>query len=370
MLVEKKAMDIYLGLINDEFVYLALQHYGFDNTWIVLPFMDINKRAIAVNRRSETARKAVILYKNELYILKEIPWYCSDDTFVNYEINLQVKLQHMGLPIPEMMKTLHGTYYTCLKDGTAEKFYFLQRFISGGSWDTIDGYVKSAGKVLAEMHNKAQLISDEITSLYQPPYTNVFDLADKMIDVLSETVVEKSNILSTSDIHIIKNFCEACKEKVRMNRNSAMEKGYSGFRMPIHGDYNPWNLIYHPQTAVVLGIVDFDNSIIDNPVHDVVEALIDFCFLTYKNQTTRFRGIPTVFNKTYGELFLGAYMDIYGGDIHKFAPYAKEVSVTISMELAALGLVRGDYHFQDCPKLLEMIEVSGLYIHELFSEIL
>src|SRR5690554_3104170 len=108
MLVEKKDTDFYLGMIPDDVMFSILREYGFDDSWIVLPFLNINNKALAINRRSETSRKAVLLYKGELYILKEIPWYCSNKEFVNFATEIQYFLMENNIPIPQLLRNYEG----------------------------------------------------------------------------------------------------------------------------------------------------------------------------------------------------------------------------------------------------------------------
>lgn len=209
--------------------------------------------------------------------------------------------------------------------------------------------------------------SFEMVSDFTIPKSDVFDLADKMIDVLLQTVAENADALHVTDKQLINKYCEECKVKINDYRTVAIKNGYKNMETLVHGDYNPWNLLFHPEKATVIGVIDFDNSIVDNPVHDLVEALVDFCFFSYKNQTTRFKGLPQQFNQERGRLFIDSYRESAEIDLSQFAPYIEEVAAAITIELSALGLVRGDYNFRDCEKLSEISDILGRCIKQLIT---
>jgi hypothetical protein len=355
MLVEKKNIDTQFGMIPDEILNYVLSMYQFDNSWLVLPFINVNKKAIAINRRSETARKAVILYKSELYILKEIPWYCSNEEFVNYEVNFQMILKENRIPIPEIIKNSNEKLYTKINLMNQEKFFFLQRYIKGSSWIGLDENLKDSAKSLARLHNASMENRNKIIREYNPPKSSVFDLADKMLKVLEEVINEKKEKISAKVLIDLQAFCSYAKEKNQWAKSFAIKKGYDEISCPIHGDFNPWNLIYDSNNSNITGIIDFDNSILDNPIHDVVEAILDFCFFKYKTQRMIFKGIPDEFNKHNAKVFFEHYINECSEGSNKFNKYISEVAVAISIELISLGLVRGDYDFDECNKIIGVV---------------
>lgn len=369
MLIEKKEVDVHFGMILDQILFHVLKNYGFDDSWIVLPFINANKKPVAFNRRSETARKAVILYKNELYILKEIPWYCSSEDFVKYEMNFQQILRNENIIIPEIITNLEGNLYTKIKLFNQEKFFFLQKYIQGKSWDETESKLISAAENLAKLHKCSMKNSKKIIKEFKPPKSTVFDLADRMLNVLEQGKLNKRNSTDYKKNEIIQKFCNECKRKNISAKKWAIENGYSQLAIPVHGDYNPWNIIFDAYYNEVVGIIDFDNSIIDNTVHDVVEAILDFCLFTYKDQRTIFENVPTKFNKSYAKLFLKTYIEEYGKEFMNTFPYISQVALSIAIELISLGLERGDYKYMECNELLEIIDLCPKFMTEIVEEI-
>jgi predicted GNAT superfamily acetyltransferase len=93
MKYQRKSVDISQGLLSDRLVYEFMNQISFDEDGIVLPFLNINNEALSINRRSETGRKALIrVGKSSYFIIKEFPWYCSDKSFVEFALSLQVEL--------------------------------------------------------------------------------------------------------------------------------------------------------------------------------------------------------------------------------------------------------------------------------------
>jgi len=370
MLIAKKDMDTYLGILPDNLIYQSLDAYGFDDSWIVLPFMNINNKALAINRRSETARKAVILYKEEVYILKEIPWYCASKDFVAYEMHLQENLRSCGNPIPKILKAGNGELFIHLFREDKEKFLFLQRFISGRSWAGTDTQDLNASRTLARLHKSFYEISRQMKCHFNPPCTTVFDLANKMLAVTQQVLKENSEHLCARDITGFNDFFARQSERIALCQETAFALGYKEIAVPIHGDYNPWNIVFDPNTGDASGIIDFDNSAIDNPVHDLAEFLLNFCFLKFRSNVTRYSEAPTSFDANRALMLISEYRKEYGEKTLHLLQYLTEAMVVTTIELFALGLVRGDYSLNELSTLETAIEIVNTPISRLVNNLL
>jgi len=349
MFIEKKSIDTYLGLLPDEVLDTLLKKFGFNESWIVLPFLNVNGKEVAINRRSETAKKAIILYQEKFFILKEIPWYCSNKEFVTYELSYQVELFKQGFPIPQIQTTIDGNLFTEFIYDNTEKYFFLQEFIVGNSWDGVAKKLTNTTKSLACLHNNSLVIENNLNATI--PVGDVFSLAEKMVKVINDVLSDKLKQVASSDIDKINAFILYANEKLTKIKTDAQKKGYSEIAFPIHGDFNPWNLIYN-EFHEIIGVVDFDNSIKDNPVHDLAETILDFCFFTFRNQKTRLSGVPTILNANLCKEILESYYLSVDVSLKRTIEYLEEVAMAISIELFALGIVRGDYNFNDCESFI------------------
>ncbi len=350
MFIEKKSIDTYLGLLPDEVLDTLLKRFGFDESWIILPFLNVNGKEVAINRRSETAKKAIILYQEKFFILKEIPWYCSNKEFVQYELSYQIELFKQGFPIPKIHATIEKKLFTEFTYDKTEKYFFLQEFIDGNSWDGATKKLQNTAKSLACLHNCSLVNEKTINAII--PVGNVFYFAEKMVTVINDVLLDKSSQVASSDLEKINTFISYANEKITKAKTDAQKKGYNEIAFPIHGDFNPWNLIYNDSDEII-GVVDFDNSIKDNPVHDLAETILDFCFFTYRNQKTRLSGVPTILNEHFCVEILQAYYNTVDKSLMKVIDYLEEAALAVSIELFSLGIVRGDYNFSDCNEFMK-----------------
>lgn len=349
MFIEKKSIDTYLGQLPDEVLDTLLKKFGFDETWIVLPFLNVNGKEVAINRRSETAKKAIILYQEKFFMLKEIPWYCSNKNFVQYELSYQAELFKQGFPIPKIQTTSDGNLFTEFTYDKTERYFFLQEFIVGNSWDSNIKKLQNTAKSLACLHNISLEIKQNLKAII--PVGNVFSLAEKMVNVVTEVLNDKSDQVTKTDSDKLRAFITYANVKLAQAKLNAENKKYNEIAFPIHGDFNPWNLIYNDSHDII-GVIDFDNSIKDNPVHDLAETILDFCFFTFRNQKTRLSGVPTILNKNLCKEILQSYYKEAGKPLAKTIEYLEEAALAISIELFALGIVRGDYNFNDCASFI------------------
>ena len=346
MLIEKKDIDTYLGMLPDTVMSDCMRQFGYsEDEWIVLPFLNINNNAVAINRRSETARKAIIMLKNgEKIILKEIPWYCSSIEFTKYEISFQKSLMELNCPIPYIYITREGTNFCTVNYNGMERYSFAQKFQDGESWKASMNEYISMATILAIFHKKCYRLTDSMI-FYNPPKSNVFVLAQKMLDVAKQNICEVNR-----GIVEFERYYTYDKNQIEQYKKEAEKQKYFETMVPVHGDFNPWNLIFS-NTGEVLAIVDFDNSIIDNPVHDLSEALVDVCFFKYKPNTTRFKDIPKEFLFEKAKLFLETYEKNLGSDLFPLVPC---VSAVITIELVALAIARFDYNVFDVSMMFEL----------------
>src|SRR5690606_13678484 len=271
-------------------------------------------------------------------------------------LNLQKQLFVNGLPVPEIIETIQGKLYCEIDYEDEVKYVFLQRYIEGNSWNGSEDKLCEAAKMLGKFHQGIEKSCGQIIAKYNPPKYDVFDIALKMLNTLNEVAIDKQSSIREENMKSLKKFILVYSSKVNEYKKIAYDKGYSNFLIPIHGDYNPWNLIFSKNGSDIVGIIDFDNSIIENAVHDLVESLLDFCLFTYKPQSTRFQGAPTSLNKKSAKIFLENYYNSVPLSYYDMNKYIGEVSFAVTVELISLGIIRGDYDFSEINQLMFVID--------------
>jgi len=352
MPVQKKELDKSVGLLSDHELEIVLSNYLDKSEWIVLPFMESNGLIVETTRRTETSRRAIINICNNAFILKEIPWYCSSRKFVEYEMALEEYLSKEGL-VPPILKTKNGAPWFLLKSPVEKSYFFSQKFIFGKSWDKTPNSTKMAGSLLGVFHKKCKQAFNHKDLVNKGPKENTFDLSKDMINLAKQLTREKEYLLNKNEVYLFNEYARKSLLELLKRKNSAMEKGYFGIKQPVHGDYNPWNLVFPKKKSSSIKVIDFDNSCVDNPVHDIAEGLVHFSFINYKNQTTIYEKPPTGFDEALAKSFLSGYIKSNRKMFYKIKEYLPEAIASIVIELSALGLVCGDYQINDSKMLLE-----------------
>lgn len=82
---------------------------------------------------------------DNLYVIKEFPWYCSNETFVDAVLNFQDFLSK-NVPIPQILKTHEGKFY--IQDDKTKNFFFVQEFKSSEPWKRTHNQAFSLGILL------------------------------------------------------------------------------------------------------------------------------------------------------------------------------------------------------------------------------
>ncbi|MEM4254624.1 MAG: phosphotransferase [Candidatus Woesearchaeota archaeon] len=347
MPVQEKKIDSTLGILPDELLDKVMQKYDITR-WQILPFFSLNETILDLNRRTETSRKVLIKHKNQVFFLKEVPWYCAEKKFVSYEFAFQQYLHHCGFPIPTIQKTSDGNLFVELKD--EKKFYFLQDFVNGISWSRDSTQTENAGNALAKLHHFSARFLKKTHFCEKPPRENIFSLAQKMLDLVKRILKRSGKIYTMND------FCNYYSYSTRILKSAkklAYEKGYGKTLLPVHGDYNPFNMLFKKKTHEVIAVFDFDNSCLDDPVHDLAEGLVRFSLIKYKHLSSHYQKPPSNFDKKLFYAFLDGYAKFDRNKIlNNLMPYLAEAIAAITIELSAIGLLCGYYSQTDIPRLL------------------
>lgn len=280
-------------------------------------------------------------------------------------MEFQDQLRLLNVKVPIIIRNKGNSLFTKIIYSDNTHFYFLQKFELGSSWSTSKNQIISAAKELAEVHKKSELLFNEKVLISNAPQATIFTLAKKMIIILGNILKSDYKGDDAEYINLTRKFIDYAIKKVNDFEKTALLKGYGELSLYVHGDYNPWNLVFDNDS--VIGILDFDNSIIDNPVHDIAEAIVNMSFMKYKSQRMIYQGVPTGFDKSLFMLFLLNYEKYNKNIIRQVKSYLKESILTIIIELFTLGLVRGDYGYRDIQSLIEVIESSDESVDMIIS---
>jgi Ser/Thr protein kinase RdoA (MazF antagonist) len=333
MPVSSKPADDTKGQIPDVVLYQGCTLYGFDTTWSLLPIVPMNGELVVLNAKSETTSKAVLAYQGERYLLKRVPWYCAEKSFIQFMLSFEGFLDERGFSVPHLQKTADGALFVSVGEG----FFYLQRFCSGLSFQGSMTEAYQAGAALGQLHHLSELYGKAIDITQLAPYKEtVFAIGRNMIRVVEEIISKADSRLTPSELESL----------TRFTRVGVSTCGYQSVVMPIHGDYNPYNLLFH-EDGQVLAVFDWENTAIDNPAHDVAEGLLDFAYWQYRPHSTRFAGLPTVLDVDLAGAFINGYRSTNPALYQTVRGILPQVAGAVFFELFALGLARGDYQFQD-----------------------
>lgn len=337
MPVEEKKIDKSIGLLNDVEIGEICSHYNFYN-WQIVPFISMNNEVIDFIRKTETSRKLILKVNDKVFFLKEIPWYCSKKDFVEYELNFQNFLNLNSLPVPKIIQNKNKKFFTSLNYGKGEKFYFLQNFVFGDSFSNKKTEVKNSAIFLAKFH---KISKDFDISKYSKFEESISDLASDMLSLSKNTLNEK--ISKTEFKEDFNQFQKLSKKILAESKIKLEAQDYFKYKQPVHGDFNPSNLIF--KNSKVKGVIDFDNSCIDNPIHDLAEALVHFSFLKYKKHSSLFKNEISSFNESLFNEFIKAYLDEFPENKLIVQIFLKDSLKVVLIELLSLALICGDFSY-------------------------
>jgi len=336
-LVKKKEIDIFQGLIPDALIEKCVKdRFKNVNKWLSLPFINVAEKAILITRRSETARKAIILLdNNELVFIKELPWYCSSKKFVEYQTDLLLFLDEYNISVPKLIPTYNKLFYTKYDFEGDNKYLIVQEHIYGTSWKNTKIEALNAAAELRKLHKVLDSYYNKIDKTLVSK-TNAYLKANQMLDVSLKSNKDKNK---EKTIDLI-NYYKTKKHDLNIYKEELYKCGYLESLSIIHGDYNPSNMIFS-QTHDILAIIDFDNSSIDNQYRDIVEMILTFCFFKYRQNTTRFSVVPKRFDIVLATEMIKKY---FSGKLIENIEMIPSLAAIVSIELVALAVARFDFN--------------------------
>ena len=154
------------------------------------------------------------------------------------------------------------------------------------------------------------------------------------MDLLKQTFITNRDV--TKCVHDL-------TRQLDVAEGACLEAGWRDLEIvPVHGDYNPWNLLFN-QSDEVAAILDFDNCDMGPHLHDVAEMLITFSYMDYQNDSTNFSAPRRVgLDQNTASLLLKSYRGVrpFTAAELRCLPF---VCISTMIELCSLGLLRRDF---------------------------
>ena len=354
---KEKPIDKEDGLIPESELEETMEKYGFSkNEYTVLPLINIDNNIIASNRLSKTAKKAFIISEDKKYVLKEFPWYIDDKKTIEFISTYQDSMDQKGLKVPSVYRNGEGGIIT----NTNGKYFYLQEFIDSSNDSEIGDFYFSSGKNLAKLHRKGACL--ESLEEYREISESALDSSRGILEILEDISSQNRDRIEKTNMEKIEEFLQKSREKLE-----SVEKKYSQIKReltPIHGDYNPSNLII--EDKYVKGIVDFDNACFGKKERDLVEGILTHSFINYKKHTSTFGKLPDKFNKEIASKFLEGYLTEFNRKEINTREIT-DITEAVMIELAGLGLIRGDYPFHSTEYLMDSVNKAKKEIYDLIG---
>ncbi|MEV5985971.1 phosphotransferase [Streptomyces sp. NPDC052051] len=270
-----------------------------------------------IDIRSQTSRKMIIeTADGDRLFLKQIPWYCEQDT-LTLATAWQAQATAAGLPVPRILRTTEGSAW----------------YDIGGSSFTLTEYVPGR-RYTGTPHDRAQAARTMALLHSTPADIPNAPSEDAFVGALDHIALAPVTSASTAALDLM-------RHAVRSWAAQAAASGWESLTGQLtHGDTNPWNLIY---TDTAAALIDFDNAHRGPSLRDVAEALLSFCAVRYRQDTTNFApAVPGLINRGEAADILTAYTQVRALTSVERA-CLPPAGGAVAVGLVCLGLMRGDY---------------------------
>lgn len=363
-------MDIVLS--NSE-ISEIMHLYGI-SFWSQLQRINQGGKSILDNNNSGTSRKVFLDISGQSYILKEIPWYCSERDFVEASTKFQKALFERGVCIPHIIAAQTGDDFVELTKkifdhsffkGYSHSFFVLQEIANGVVWSGSSIQVRGLSEFLGLIHT-ASLNIDYQNSGINLPHESVFSIVLNMLGFAEEEIREKNPGISKSEIDNLSDLLASFEQKT--HNLIAHEPLYSQIKMGVHGDYNPTNMLFR-ENGEVAAIFDFDNAAMDNPVHDLAQAILHTSFFPFREGTSKLGAIPDNFDKEQAKFIFQTYVDAAPFEELYLKSLLPGAIQAVSMELVILGLLTSSYELSEIYRLKDIPAIAEAAIKATLEDI-
>lgn len=278
---------------------------------------------------STTSRKVIVDNGKNRYFIKEKPKYCCTPYSLSLSAQFQAFLSERTDLVPRIIHTSSGEPY--LKFG--ETYFFTTEYVEGRMFDGSVRDVHGAGETLGILHSRSQEFSF-------PNQQNLHasDDALQFVDLADHLKGAEQDIRREKTILAMRLLVDKYKDQLDKDVPYIVN----------HGDYAPFNLVYDKQGRVV-AVNDFDNVNYRPRTRDLAGAILSFCDgLSYAGATSTLRRpIATTLNIEKTTAFIDGYKANSGPLSEKEkADLVGEMCIRWT-KIMALGLVRGDFNYED-----------------------
>ncbi|MFA6250431.1 MAG: phosphotransferase [Candidatus Shapirobacteria bacterium] len=278
---------------------------------------------------STTSRKIIINDGQHHYYIKEKPKYCCNPYSLALSAQLQEFLASKVGFVPQIVHTNRGDYYLRIRGN----YFFTTVYIKGRLFSSSIIDVQSAGETLGIIHSYSEDFSfpDPRNLCASEDTLQFVDLAEQLPRAGNDPYREETILELRGLVH---------------KYDGKVDKGAT--YIANHGDYAPFNLVYDHSGRVV-AVNDFDNVNFRPRTRDLAGAIISFCDgLSYAGATSSLRiPIATALNIEKVAAFVEGYTE------NAAALSEKEKTDLIGeacirwVKIMALGIVRGDFNYED-----------------------
>lgn len=342
-----KPRDRQISTFGDDELDRVLSAFGFD-TYGVLPFFALNGTILDLRRRTETARKALVETSAGVKVLKQTPWYCADEALVRMQTQFQTDLTLAGEPVPQLESGPSGESHY-VHDEFSGQFFTLQTYVPGRSWSETADDAAIAGAAIGRMH----LSAARLPTTMVPATKTVHDSALGVIDLLP---LAYPNDDAVTRLHHV------ARSTVARTRDRALESGYRDAMQIVHGDVNPFNLVFDDERPGIAAIVDFDNTCVDNPAHDIAEGVARFGWLQYRGLSSGYGAVPSGIDPIAADAFIRGFAQANPTAMSTAAPFIASAFCAAAAEILAIGVLSGYYPLANVDDLVDLVpRLEGLF---------
>ncbi|HEX6977432.1 MAG TPA: phosphotransferase [Patescibacteria group bacterium] len=278
---------------------------------------------------STTSRKVIVDNGKNRYFIKEKPGYCCTPYSLTLSAQFQAFLSERTGFVPRIIQTTSGDSYLRL----GEKYFFTTEYTDGRMFNGSILDVQGAGEALGVMHSQSQEFS-----FSNPHNLHASEDALQFVDLADQLRGAENDVWRGRTISALRSLVDRYKDQLDWDVPYIVN----------HGDYAPFNLVYDKQGKVI-AVNDFDNVNFRPRTRDLAGAILSFCDgLSYAGATSTLRRpIATSLNieKTR------AFIDGYKANSEHFSEKEKtdlvgEMCIRWT-KIMALGIVRGDFNYED-----------------------
>ncbi|MEW1639858.1 phosphotransferase [Streptomyces sp. NPDC093801] len=330
----------------DESLLAQLAHgYGIAQSLRLCPILLDGDYCTLVDVRSATSKKMILEADGRWLFLKQVPWYCDDET-VEFALAWQNALSAASFRVPGILRTAESAQV--LRSGGARLILF--EYVQGSRYQARPEEYRAAAATLATLHS--------LPGPDEGPRSDAFQDAVEHARLARKSFPDASALVEVMD---------EVEEVLRSWEMQAAQLGWEELpRRAVHGDYSPWNLVFS-EMGEVTAVLDFDNAHLGPVIRDVMEAVLTFSCVHYARDSTTFAAdIPDPLPRVRAQEMLASYESVRSLSTRE-RECAAFAAGAVALEIACLGLIRGDYEPGSAGRLLAWAKGIQEDVQHLFS---